>query len=152
MNTKRIVDLLRALADELEAAGSVVVRRPKTGGMMTAEDIAAELQISKRQAYVMIREMRHHAVGRLVRVRRIDFESYVAGLAVASPDRRPRAERTPTMLDSKGRPLIRDTQPRTKPRPPDELPPGWRERLERPDIVPRTKPRAPIVPRTRPRG
>lgn len=96
--------------------------RPK---LLTADDIAEELQVALATAYRLIPTMRHFRAGRVLRVDRADFEAFKAarsttperraplrgaGLGaptpLVAPGRRARAERSTVQLGP--------TRPRTK--------------------------------------
>lgn len=109
--------------------------------VLTAEDVAEELKISRRQAYLVMRRIPHLVEGRLIRVTRKAFDAYLrritepacdstsavelggAGSTARRSGVSARRRGAPTgapqsllPLDSKGRPQIRDIQPRTRPR------------------------------------
>lgn len=113
--------------------------------LLTADDIARELQCAPATAYRLIRFMKSTKLGRLVRVKRADFEAYLERHAIdaagppaaSSPRAKPATAPTSATRGSSatkpaskagdaqrpsGIPAIRITLPRTKPRAPGQLP------------------------------
>lgn len=107
---------------------------------MTADDVAHELRVSRSRAYEIMHEIPHLVCGRSLRVTRVAFDAYVRRLEVEGWQSSIAAERSTgarsgmrrsggtasqraaqtaappnrPQLDSKGKPLIRDTQPRVR--------------------------------------
>jgi hypothetical protein len=109
--------------------------------ILTADDVAAELKISRRQAYLVMRRIPHLVEGRLIRVTRKAFDAYLRRIeepacdctsadafggaattirrgAASSHRRAARTAAPPSspLVDSSGKALIPVTRPRTRPR------------------------------------
>lgn len=71
--------LLREQKKQLEASSPRTIPLPFMKPLLTAVEVAKALNISKAQAYQLIRrkEIRSFSVGKLVRVRREDLETFI---------------------------------------------------------------------------
>ena len=71
--------LLREQEKQLEASSPRTIPLPFMKPLLTAVEVARALNISKAQAYQLIRrqEIRFFSVGKLVRVRREDLETFI---------------------------------------------------------------------------
>ena len=74
------VELLLMMKEEIKQAGvSPLKSAPPAKSLLTAPEVARVLNISKAQAYQLIRrkELRSFSVGKLVRVRREDLDAFI---------------------------------------------------------------------------
>jgi excisionase family DNA binding protein len=74
------VELLLMMKEEIKQAETSSQKfPPPTKSLLTAPDVAKALNVSKAQAYQLIRrkEIRSFSVGKLVRVRREDLDAFI---------------------------------------------------------------------------
>ena len=74
------VELLLMMKEEIKQAEVSSQKSPPTvKSLLTAPDVARALNVSKAQAYQLIRrkELRSFSVGKLVRVRREDLDAFI---------------------------------------------------------------------------